>query len=377
MCVCISSIRRYSIEFLRPVFLYVLCNPQTLQDVKPMWTCLLGLSQSQPEARALMQELLSWSKFNNASTCLCTSILVIEALDYFLQQSDHAQSVDLCIYQAQLMKQLAQFGIDPRPSLQCLLRVLHATREHTRNHYHVLLVLLAECLHMLSPFYLADLLRIIVFVVVQERCGHEYILNMCLDGIIQWMSQTAFIPAEGLALAHQIVDRVLEQQKLPQDDNTEFATPICTKELQPAHIRYYHPDIAIAFDLANLVESFDVSENKDVFAFVDALNVKANTAFCQRLHLFLRALFLSREPPVDCWFKIYEVILQIIKVSESIAYDFLMTYIFKLAHEHNPELQLELLRGLANFAVSKVRSSGILYRLPNLILCSFARITCP
>lgn len=305
-----------------------------------------------------MQELLSWSKFNNASTCLGTSILVIEAIDYFLQQTDYAQSIDLCIYQTLLVKQLANYGIDPRPSLQCLLRVLHATREHTRNHYHVLLVLLAECLHVMSPFYLADLLRIIVFIVVQERCGHEYILNMCLDGIIQWMSQTAFIPAEGMALAHQIVQRVQEQQKPPppnDDAPVEFGSHICTKELQPAHMRNYHPDIAIAFDLANLVESFDASESQDVFAFVDALNVKANSAFCQRLHLFLRALFLSREPPVDCWFKIYEVILQIVKVNETIAYDFLMTYIYKLAHEHNPELQLELLRGLATFAVSKVR----------------------
>ncbi|XP_033246201.1 uncharacterized protein LOC117187666 [Drosophila miranda] len=122
---------------------------------------------------------------------------------------------------------------------------------------------------------------------------------MCLDGIIQWMSQTAFIHAEGLALANQIVQRVLDLQ---QSDEGER---ISTKQLKPAHMRNYHPDIAIAFDLANLVESFDASENQDVFAFVDALNVKSNTVFCQRLHLFLRALFLSRQPPVDCWFKIY------------------------------------------------------------------------
>ncbi|XP_030374124.1 focadhesin [Scaptodrosophila lebanonensis] len=363
-----KDIRNHSIEYLRPVFLYMLCNPQTLQDVKPIWTSLLTLSSSQVEARALMQELLSWSKFNNATTCLCTSILVIEAIEYFLQQADHAQSIELCIYQALLVKQLAQYGVDPRPSLQCMLRVLHETREHTQNHYHVLLVLLADSLHLLSPFYLADLLRIVAFIVVQERCGHEYILNMCLDGIIQWMSQTAFIPAEGLALAHQIVQRVLQKTSTEEEaqENQKIETHICTKELPPAHIRNYHPDIAIAFDLANLVESFDSSEYKDVFAFVDALNVKANTAFCQRLHLFLRALFLSREPPVDCWFKIYEVILQIIAVNENIAYDFNMTYIFKLAHEQNPELQLELLRGLPSFAVSKDNVPMILNTIRNL-----------
>jgi len=81
-----------------------------------------------------MQELLAWSKFNNASTCLCTSILVIEAIDHFLQREDHAQSIDLGLYQACLIKQLANFGIDPRGKAQenaamfKPLRIFHSIR---------------------------------------------------------------------------------------------------------------------------------------------------------------------------------------------------------------------------------------------------------
>ncbi|CAD7014015.1 unnamed protein product [Ceratitis capitata] len=359
-----QQIKEHSVEYLRPVFLYVLCNPQTLPDSKTIWTGLLSLSKTNLAAKQLVQEIFSWSKFNSSSTCLFTSILLIEAIEHCLNCNDNTTVIDLCIFQALIVNNLTKYGIDPRPSLHCLLRVLHSTREHTVNHYNVLLILLAECLHLLSPNYLHDLLRIIAFIVVQECCGNQYILNMCLDGIIQWMSQTAFIPAEGLALAHQVVRKILGQNK---DAATAVkSSTVRTGELQPAQARYFHPDIAIAFDLAKLVESFDESEFKDVFTFVDALNVKANTMFCQRLHLFLRALFLSREPSMDCWFKIYESILEIIKVNSGIAYDFLMTYVFKLAGEQQPEIQMELLRGLPSFAVSKDNIPMILNTIRNL-----------
>ncbi|XP_054738993.1 focadhesin [Anastrepha obliqua] len=359
-----QQIKEHSIEYLRPVFLYVLCNPQTLPDSKTIWTGLLSLSKTNLAAKQLVQEIFSWSKFNSSSTCLFTSILLIEAIEHCLNCNNFTTAIDLCIFQALIVNNLPKYGIDPRPSLHCLLRVLHSTREHTVNHYNVLLILLAEGLHLLAPNYLQDLLRIIAFIVVQECCGNQYILNMCLDGIIQWMSQTAFIPAEGLALAHQIVRKIVAQGKetLPATKTTT----VRTNDLPAVQVRYLHPDIAIAFDLAKLVESFDESEFKDVFTFVDALNVKANSMFCQRLHLFLRALFLSREPSVDCWFKIYEAILEIIKVNSGIAYDFLMTYIFKLAGEQQPEIQMELLRGLPNFGVSKDNIPMILNTIRNL-----------
>ncbi|XP_005181860.1 focadhesin [Musca domestica] len=359
-----KQIKEFSIEYLRPVYLYILCNPQTLSDSKTIWTGLLTLSKHNQEAKTLMQEVLSWSKITTSQNCLFTSTLLIEAIEHFLSQKDFKQSIELSVFQILVVNHLVKFGIDPRPSLHCILRVLHSTREHSQSHYNVMLVLLSESLHLLSPSYLPDLLRIISFIVVQENCGHQYILNMCLDGIIQWMSQTAFIPADGLAIAHQIVRKILDVIK-----GNAATTPIQTKTFESATIRYFHPDIAMAFDLAKLVESYDDSEDKDVYTFVDTLNVKANTTFCQRLHLFLRALFLSREPSVDCWFKIYEVILEIIKVNADIAYDFLMTYIFKLAGEHNPELQMELLRGLPNFAISKDNIPMILNTIRNL--CSY------
>lgn len=301
----------------------------------------------------------------------------MDAIEHFQTEENFQPAVDLSVCFVVVINNMLKFGIDPRPSLNCVLSILQAAGDTiTQNYYNVYLILLAQSLHSLTPIYLPNLLRILVYIIVQKRAGHHCMLNMCLDGIIHWMSQTTFIPDDGIALSHEIIRQILKVTKPTSNtianEQIEDVTP-STPVLSSPHIetskivgkcfvRNYHPDIAIAMDLAVLVESFDESEFKDIFSFVDNLNLKFNPTFCQRLHLFLRALFLSPEPATDCWCKIYQVIMEIIRVNPAIAYDFLMTYIFKLANEYNPEIQIELLRGLPSFAVSKVNVYGFYFK---------------
>lgn len=334
------------------------------------------MSVHDPVAHDLVLEILSWSKMTTSQNCLFTSILLMDAIKHFQAEDNYSIAVDLSIYYVVVINHMLKYGIDPRPSLNCILSVVQMAEESlVKNYYNILLVLLAQSLHNLTPIYLPNLLRILVYIIVQKRAGHHCMLNMCLDGIIHWMSQSTFIPDDGIALSHEIIRQILkvtrsnkgkvtnvteEESKDPPPESEELTVPhIDTQEIvDKCFVRNYHMDIAIAIDLSLLVESFDQSEFKDIFNFVDNLNVKANTNFCQRLHLFLRALFLSPEPSIDCWCKIYQVIMEIIRVNPAIAYDFLMTYIFKLANEYNPEIQIELLRGLPSFAISKVRERG-------------------
>lgn len=55
-------IKTYSIEFLRPVCLYIFCNPQIIPDSKTIWTNLLALSKNSTEANDLICEIITWSK---------------------------------------------------------------------------------------------------------------------------------------------------------------------------------------------------------------------------------------------------------------------------------------------------------------------------
>ena len=205
------------------------------------------------------------------ATCLNSSVLLIEAITYFVNQNDLNQSNNLIICLSHIVNQLINFGLDPTPSLDCILDALQASHETTKNHYNVLLIIFAETLHIILPNYLIKLLRIIVFIAVTENCGNQYILNMILDGVIQWMSQTAFIPSDGIALAHQIIKKISSG---PNKSTNSINMKISTNDLQNTIVRNYHSDIAFAFDIAKLAESFDQSEYRNIFTFVDNINDK-------------------------------------------------------------------------------------------------------
>lgn len=207
--------------------------------------------------------------------------------------------------------------------------------------------------------YLSDLIRIVHFIIVKENCGNQYIRNMSLDGVIQWMSQTGFIPPDALALSDEIIKTITTTK------GSEAIEKTSTEEILGSSSRNIHPDIALAFDVAHLIENFDV-DNDNIVAFVDSLSVKSKPDFCHKINLFLRAIFLSTEPSVDCWYKIYEIILSLIKSNDFLAFDFLMTYLFKLGKVTDPEVILELFRGLPNFAVSKDNIPMILNTLKSM-----------
>lgn len=59
---CTRRICDNSIEFLRPVFLYVLCNPNVITDSNPIWNCLLGQSLFSTKAMDLLFEIFNWCR---------------------------------------------------------------------------------------------------------------------------------------------------------------------------------------------------------------------------------------------------------------------------------------------------------------------------
>ncbi|XP_055379538.1 focadhesin [Condylostylus longicornis] len=395
-----KKIQKYGLEYLRPVLLYIFCNPQTQPESRPIWTILLEQAKRNEKAKNLINEIITWSKINTSATCLFASILMIETLSVYKSSDKLEDAADLTLYMAVIVNQLVQFGLDPRASLICILNVLKVTKNITKNFYNILLIILADTLHIISPTYLPDLLRIFNFIIVLEHCGNQYILNMILDGAIQWMSQTTFIPEDGITLANQLIKAITTpEEKRAIVSGSEELVKVVTSDYKSPIARYLHPKISLAADFASLAESFEESECKNIFTFVDNLNTRLSSCsaleelgqnynpaekestnavakgectvevasdFGRKIYLFLRALFLSKDPSVDCWFKIYQAILTIIKANEDIAYDFLMTYIYKLSIEINPEVQLELLRGLPCFAVSKRNIPMILSTIKTL-----------
>lgn len=177
---------------------------------------------------------------------------------------------------------------------------------------------------------------------------------MILDGLIVWIANFSLVPADGLHGIKELIDFIINSDSLPiqsTNGNNSFDVKFC------------HPSIAIGIQLATLSQRIDNDlrngETNNLNEFVDAVQEPSQMRFCNQIHLFLRGIFLNNKVSTEHCTKVFDILLKILKENQDVATGLLLPVLFKLSREKEPILQLELLRGLTQFAVIKVSVSKI------------------
>lgn len=177
---------------------------------------------------------------------------------------------------------------------------------------------------------------------------------MILDGLIVWIANFSLVPADGLHGIKELLDFIINSDSLPllqsTSNNHSFAVKFC------------HPSLALGFQLATLSQRIDRDlrdgTTNNLNEFVDSVQEPSQLRFGNQIHLFLRGMFLNGNvSPTHCT-KILDILLQIVKENEEVASGLLLPVLFKLSREKEPTVQLELLRGLTQFAAIKVRDGA-------------------
>lgn len=137
----------------------------------------------------------------------------------------------------------------------------------------------------------------------------------------------------------------------------------CSKPNYSTHwngtVKYQHANIAIAYDLAIWSEqllldySFCDVQNPNLVKFI--LQLEKTGKIQQRIQLFLRALLLLPSKIVDdeCWFRIWAIVISVVKTNIDVSIDMIYFVLYLLAKECDGKKQLEILRGLSEFALVK------------------------
>lgn len=250
----------------------------------------------------------------------------------------HKPLIDFTVYLVSLLDEL----VDPRPAINLLLKILHETRNFDKFFYNILMVLLIEDLQKISPIYVPDLIRVFMFLIFEENSGNFIINNMLLGVLIQWIAYPSFIPSEGL-------NEIQFLMKLITNEESDKRNLIKTSKFQ-SEIKYFNPKIVLAYDICILSEENDP---KDLGKFIESLKCPSQLKFACRINLLLKGLFLSNEIPMEIWKSLFELLMSLIESDVRLASDFAMPLLYKLTKETNPEIQLELLRGLTKLSVEK------------------------
>lgn len=104
-------------------------------------------------------------QYDSSVACLNISVLLCEAIPFMLNANQTSVALDCQIYLMALLKDLVDFGDDPRPSLAVLLQAFRHSNdqlgETSSDFFNYSLILLSELLHIVSPVYLDNVLRLL------------------------------------------------------------------------------------------------------------------------------------------------------------------------------------------------------------------------
>lgn len=97
------------------------------------------------------------------ATCLHTTIMLTEAIESLQKTADVKASHQLQTYLVAMLLPMIENGYDPRPALYVILRSIEHCDQQLLDEIHVnyVLISLAQLLHVISPFYMIDALRLV------------------------------------------------------------------------------------------------------------------------------------------------------------------------------------------------------------------------
>lgn len=257
---------------------------------------------------------------------------------------------------------LIRWGYDPRPGLAITMNMLYKWPEAFREHFNLLLILLAHILHSISPVYLGDLTRIFKFIIITEKGGNRITCNMIVDGLISWLANPSFCPADGLADSKALVAHIAKHGR---NNNLLAATTSAA-----THLKHFHIDIAIADALAKASERLIVDDAIELKKFIEQIKHSGQRHFCDKINLFLRGLLLADGIPERVTLDLIEIVGEIVDRNQLVAIEFLMPWLYKLSTENTmtttASVQLELLRGVVRFASVKENVPIVLNTLKSM-----------
>lgn len=181
--------------------------------------------------------------------------------------------------------------------------------------------------------------------------------------MIQWIAYPSFIsPAT--------VDEIQELVKSISHDlvhNTESVETLkYNTALFSSRIRYFNPDIALAYSITILSEKI-MNPKKQVLlgSFIQNMD-SCNIQFSVKISKVFRGMFLMDNMSLDICQLNYKILLGFLKVDECFASMFLMSNLYKLANDKDPDHHIMLLKGIPEFGVIKENIPIILNTLQAL-----------
>ncbi len=289
------------------------------------------MAEQKQEVTDLIYEILQKSQHCSKYASFSLNAVVQKLLVYSTKSQFHQLTFDLLIYLTAITKNLVKFDFDATNNFSLILRTLKESSSEKR-HWNLLLDLLAEILQVCSPTSIPDLVKILKFIIIDQKVGNEVSLLMVQDGIIQILAYPSFV--QNLQGAENLLNYISDENWVDAEDPER-------KDDLDLRVLSSHPDIKRFYEIGLWLASKEL--------ILKDLKTNGDELFWSQNSLILRGLFLSKSLEFPEWKRIFKILLKISQQNESIRNKLIMPMLYKLANETDPKFRMEILQNMTTF----------------------------
>ncbi|XP_014599383.1 PREDICTED: uncharacterized protein LOC106784409 isoform X1 [Polistes canadensis] len=331
-----EQIKKNSIQILRPVFLFILCNPSsTLSDgCKEKTWQLMELSN----ALELQIEILLWLRTNDIDTCLETYYTISGFAIASLSKNDKNTCIALLPLLSSVCIWFLEHGFDPIANLDTISTIINKYNNLSGN---IILALISEMIVICPVFYLTNVFQLCELVLNKMSCNIT-LIYVLIASILKWMPYPSVLSAEALTKAHSLINKALVEVKWTKEASNSYPGGIFTKLLHfDAYIQFYTESV----DLLNTIT------DKNILSWLKMLS-KSPIDLRYKYRLILSGLFLQSKDVIITK-AIGDILMQIAKEIIVFASHMLPLIMHKLSKSHDPDKLKYLLLILPELVITK------------------------
>ncbi|CAK9809148.1 Focad [Anthophora plagiata] len=258
-------IKENGMEMLRPVFLYILCNP-SLDSTdccmqKKAWQLLI----KSKHGIHVQTESLLWLYRAESQNCTNANYQILELAEKALSERNREYCTALLPMIASLTVQLLKQGSDPRPNFD----TISVTIDHCDGCIgNLMLMLMAEIIVLCPAIYLYSVLQICIMITKKMSCTDIY-FNILIASILKWMAYPSVLCSDALDMAKDLANGgIFDKRKSTNNDETTTTT-VSSNRL---FTLFTHSDPYIEFH-NELVHCFNIWKPNDILSWLKSMSL--------------------------------------------------------------------------------------------------------
>ncbi|XP_034936512.1 focadhesin [Chelonus insularis] len=341
----------HRVELLRPVFMYILCNPSMNLSENcrhQTWHLLIRTH----ETLNLQLEIIQWLRTNDLTSCINTNHLVLELTELSLATKHKELCTSLAPLTMALAFDLLKHNYDPRSNILMMENILEHSNDCIGS---IMISLLSDMLLITPVIYLHDIMRLGVLILT-KLSSNEVIAHSLLASILPWMAYATPLSSNALDVGKELI-KLITTKLTPKNHSKQIYSNkifsiICNANQD---IQFY----------ANLCACLDDLDEMNMISWLEKLSEIPND-FLYNYKNILGGI-ISKFKNVSITSQALKLLLKIIKFKPASAGYVLSLILYKLSNIEGIQETKELLFALPQLAVSKENIPIIVHTFHTLL----------